>query len=175
VAGQALKSTQTTPTSPAVQESERVGLEKKQQVLKKFPGVGKKGKNTLLLVLGSLFVVLAGVAAGWLLSGKTLGTSTSSVSKETEKEIKVSETEAGLEDESLFPDNAKGKLMEGGINGEGTYHLERPGGPQQNVYLTSTVIDLASFLEKEVEVWGETISGQKAGWLMDVGKIKVVE
>ena len=32
-----------------------------------------------------------------------------------------------------------------------------------------------SFSGKKVMVWGETISAQKAGWLMDVGKIKVLD
>jgi hypothetical protein len=41
--------------------------------------------------------------------------------------------------------------------------------------LTSTVIDLASFEGKKVKVWGQSLSGRKAGWLMDVGKVKVVE
>ena len=27
----------------------------------------------------------------------------------------------------------------------------------------------------EVQIWGETFKGQKAGWLMDVGRIKVIE
>jgi len=37
------------------------------------------------------------------------------------------------------------------------------------------VIDLESFTGKKVKVWGETISAQKAGWLMDVGKIQVIK
>jgi hypothetical protein len=28
---------------------------------------------------------------------------------------------------------------------------------------------------KKVQVWGETFKGQKAGWLMDVGRIKALE
>jgi hypothetical protein len=66
-------------------------------------------------------------------------------------------------------------LEEGGIDGEGTHHLVRDGGPSKSVYLTSTVIDLDSFAGKKVKVWGETISARKAGWLMDVGKIKIIE
>jgi hypothetical protein len=27
----------------------------------------------------------------------------------------------------------------------------------------------------EVKVWGETYKGQKAGWLMDVGKVEVID
>jgi hypothetical protein len=48
-------------------------------------------------------------------------------------------------------------------------------GEDKYVYLTSTVIDLQSFVGKKVKVWGETLSGLHAGWLMDVGKIKVVK
>ncbi len=66
-------------------------------------------------------------------------------------------------------------MEEGGIDGEGTYHLVRDGGPTKNVYMSSTVIDLGQFKGKKVQVWGQTISGKKAGWLMDVGKIKVLE
>lgn len=141
-------------------------------MLKKFPKDSKKGK--LLMALGAFLVVLVGVGAGWLLSGKKLGSSTSS-SEEKMPDVKVSNTEAGVSDTSAFPDEAEGTLKEGGIDGEGTYHLERPGGESKYVYLTSTVIDLGSFVDKDVKVWGETVSGKKAGWLMDVGKIQVVE
>lgn len=48
-------------------------------------------------------------------------------------------------------------------------------GPSQYAYLTSTVIDLSAFTGKKVQVWGQTIAGKKAGWLMDVGKVKVIE
>jgi len=34
---------------------------------------------------------------------------------------------------------------------------------------------LQSFVGKKVMVWGQTIAAQQAGWLMDVGKIKVTE
>ena len=86
----------------------------------------------------------------------------------------MSSTENRL-DEKTFKDTAEGTLQEGGISGEGTHHLVRPGGDSQNVYLTSTVIDLQSFVGKKVQVWGQTVSARKAGWLMDVGKVKVLE
>ena len=114
-------------------------------------------------------VVLLGVGSGWLISGRTRGSSVTVPGAQTGPK------EAGLADEATFRDSAEGILEEGGISGEGTHHLVRPGGESQNVYLTSTVIDLQSFAGKKVMVWGETISAKKAGWLMDVGKIKVVE
>jgi hypothetical protein len=41
--------------------------------------------------------------------------------------------------------------------------------------LTSSVIDLSLFLDKNVQIWGETLASKKAGWLMDVAKIQVVK
>jgi hypothetical protein len=91
--------------------------------------------------------------------------------------VEQSATEAGLEDESAFTEeqSPEGILKEGGIEGEGTHHLDRGLGEDKYVYLTSTVIDLQSFVGKKVKVWGESLAGLKAGWLMDVGKIKVIE
>jgi hypothetical protein len=142
-----------------------------EKVVKPF-GSKKDKKMSMILIGGSLVVVLLGVGAGWLLSGSKMGSRSQNVAVPG---TKVSSTEAGIQDESAFKDSVEGTLVEGGIDGEGNYHLERTGGPSQNVYLTSTVIDLAGFVGKKVKVWGETISGKKAGWLMDVGKIKVIE
>ncbi|MBU1066624.1 hypothetical protein KKE60_02400 [Patescibacteria group bacterium] len=142
----------------------------KTQVLKKFPK--KISKRTAFYALASLLVVLLGVGTGWALSGtKNTGEPTSAGAPGAETGAK----EAGIADEATFRDSAEGSLVKGGIDGEGTHHLEREGGPTKYVYLTSTVIDLEAFVGKTVTVWGETISAQTAGWLMDVGKIKVSE
>ncbi len=138
-----------------------------------------ESKNNTLLLFGiSFLVVLAGVGTGWLLSGanaKTRSSSAIDTSVQQKQAVKQSDTEAGIDDATAFPDTAEGTLVKGGIDGEGQYHLERIGGVSQNVYLTSTVIDLASFESKKVQVWGQSLSGKKAGWLMDVGKVKVIE
>lgn len=130
-------------------------------------------KNIAMLVAIGMVVAGLGVGSGFLISkGKVNGLATGGPevpgAKQTAKE-------AGIADEKTFKDTATGVLKEGGIKGEGTHHLERDGGPSQNVYLTSTVIDLQSFAGKKVQVWGQTISAREAGWLMDVGKVKVVE
>lgn len=145
-------------------------------VMRKFPSQ-KSGLNQTLLYLGiTVLVVLSGIGTGWVLAGTGGSTNTDGTSQVSEdKTVKQSDTEAGVLDESAFPDTAEGKLSEGGIQGEGTHKLERPGGASQTVYLTSTVIDLESFVGKNVKVWGQSLSGKSAGWLMDVGKIKVVE
>lgn len=81
----------------------------------------------------------------------------------------------GLPDDSTFKDDTEGVLILGGIEGEGSHTLLRPGGASQNVYLTSSAVDLNQFENVRVRVWGETFKGQKAGWLMDVGRVEVLE
>jgi hypothetical protein len=125
------------------------------------------------MLVVAVLVILAGILAGWFLSkgdesksSKVIGTTTTTSS---------SKKEIGLSDSTAFKDSAEGILRNGGMGGEGNYHLERPGGDSQNVYLTSTVVDLGSFVGKKVQVWGQTSSAKKAGWLMDVGKVKILE
>lgn len=84
-------------------------------------------------------------------------------------------TEEGVKDAATFRDTATGNVVEndGKVTKEGAYILTR-GDVSQNVYLTSSVIDLSKYVGKKVQVWGETFKGQTAGWLMDVGRIKIV-
>lgn len=82
-------------------------------------------------------------------------------------------TSAGVVDKKTFKDSVQGILKEGGMEGEGNFHLERPGGISQNAYLTSSTVDLGKYIGKKVKVWGQTFQGQKAGWLMDVGLIEI--
>jgi hypothetical protein len=81
----------------------------------------------------------------------------------------------GSSNEAAFKDAADGYLEAGGIDGEGSHHLLRQGGITQTVYLTSSVTDLSKFEGMCIKVWGETFKGQKAGWLMDVGRVQVIE
>lgn len=139
-------------------------------IVSKLENKAPINKNLILGII-SLVVVLAGVGAGYLLSGvnkKLPGIGTTG-------EIKVSKNEAGIADESKFSTTTDGVLEEGGIGGEGTYHLVRGVGPSQYAYLTSSAVDMGPFVGKKVQIWGETMSGKKAGWLIDVGKIKVIE
>lgn len=128
-------------------------------------------KKYLPVGLISLAVVLLGIGTGWLLSGRAKAT----VGNPSAPNVKVTADEAGIIDDSFEGDTAEGILEEEGISGEGTHHLVRDGGPTKTVYLTSSVIDLQSFVGKKVMVWGQTLSAKKAGWLMDVVKVKVTE
>ncbi len=81
----------------------------------------------------------------------------------------------GSSDEKSFKDSAEGTLEKGGVDGEGSHKLIRPGGDSQTVYITSSIINLDQFSGRKVKVWGQTYKAQKAGWLMDVGRVEIVE
>jgi hypothetical protein len=168
------KETQSQPAAPITDQSGQSPVGQtiaKTQVLKKFPK--KISKRTAFYTLASLLVIMLGVGTGWALSGAK--TSSNEPTSAGAPGAETGAKEAGIADEATFRDSAEGVLEDGGIEGEGTHHLVRDGGPSKYVYLTSTVIDLEAFIGKTVTVWGETISAQTAGWLMDVGKIKVSE
>jgi hypothetical protein len=128
--------------------------------------------RTTLIVL-AVFLVLGVVSGYSLFAYKTSGTVRLAG---RDVEVVKTATEEGVKDASTFRDTATGVLAEndGQLTDEGTHILTR-GDASQNVYLTSSVIDLAKYKDKKVQVWGETFQGQKAGWLMDVGRIKVLE
>ena len=124
------------------------------------------------MIVTSVVIVVLGVVSGYFLTkGKILGKATGN----GQVQIQVTKDEAGINNPEALKDTATGTLVEGGISGDGTHHLEVPQGPSHYVYLTSSVIDLQSFVGKKVQVWGLTVSGKKAGWLMDVGKVKVLQ
>lgn len=74
-----------------------------------------------------------------------------------------------------FTDTATGVIEQGNINGEGTHILNREGGATQRASLTSSVVDLDLFVDKKVEIKGETNTSNKTAWLLDVGTIKILE
>lgn len=127
------------------------------------------------LIIGVLIAIVLGLGSGYVgaqMKNKSAGGSMSTGT--TGSNEKVKET-AGIADKKTFTDKAEGILKEGGIEDEGSFHLERPGGVSQNVYLTSSTVDLSTYIGKKVRVWGKTFSGKKAGWLMDVGYVEVLQ
>ena len=127
------------------------------------------------LIFTILIVLLLGVGTGYIasnVSGSSKKGPTSIAGDVDSGEIKKGFS-TGVNDTKAFPDTTEGVVKEGGIDGEGEFHLERIGGISQNVYMTSSVVDLSQFIGKKVKVWGSTQTAQKAGWLMDVGKIEV--
>lgn len=124
------------------------------------------------LIVGAFLVVVIGVGSGWIIFAKVINKSAGGAVGAAPG-VKSTSTEAGALDPKVKYDNATGTLVEGGANNEGTHHLDRDGIPAHYVYLTSSVIDLQSFVGKKVEVWGQTLASRKVGWLMDVAKIQV--
>lgn len=129
--------------------------------------------NSKIIVFAVLFIVLAGSLGGYFLArnnGAVRGTQDAQGGQ-----MVNTATEVGSTDTKTFRDSAQGTLEKGGINGDGTHKLIRDGGPSQTVYLISSVVDLDQFEGKKVEVWGETFKAQKASWLMDVGRVKILQ
>lgn len=126
----------------------------------------------------SLFIFAAAIVLGLFTGGiihVVLKPNVVAVTEKTDISKLPVGTVFGSDDEKLFPNDAEGVLKVGGVNGEGTHHLERPGGESQNVYLTSSVIDLSELQGRTVKVWGKTYEAQTAGWLMDVGRAQIIK
>lgn len=121
-------------------------------------------------VAAAFAIVVLGVGSAWLISSKIINKSGGATPN-----MKVTSTGAGVLDSSMKYDTATGDLKDGGLAGQGTQHLEREGGPSHYVYLTSSAIDISSFVGKKVQVWGQTLASKKVPWLMDVAKIQVVQ
>lgn len=149
----------------------------KPTVMKKFPDTKKAAKSNLVMVLIAFVVVGMGVLTGWFLSGTKASsdTKTGAANQSKNSDEKTASGEEGALDEEVKYGEVEGKLVEGGIKGEGTHHIERNNNPSQYAYLSSTVIDLDKYIDKNVHIWGETISSVNAPWLMDVVKIKIAE
>lgn len=127
------------------------------------------------LIIALSVVVLLGIGSGYFLAKNTGKTAFTNLGAPGSGSTVAKGTVVGSEDLKTFKDIAEGKLEKGGIDGEGQFHLVRPGGASQNVYMTSSIVDLSLFIGKKVKVWGETQKAQKAGWLMDVGRVEVLE
>jgi hypothetical protein len=160
--GSEITSDQTTPHSLETQQKGSTSM---------------KRLSPATLVL-ALVVIVAGIGTGVgvaKLQGKTqlMGNSGQPLQQVAGNNIKAGDV-FGVQDEKTFKDSADGYLEAGGVDGEGSHRLIREGGESQTVYLTSSVTDLDKFIGMNVKVWGETFKAQKAGWLMDVGRVQIV-
>lgn len=145
---------------------------------KKSPTSEMKKRPLTPILLTVVVTVFLGVATGYFLnqklpSGVLPGSSATPMAQVASGDVKAGDVFGSANTDS-FKDSATGFLAVGGLEGEGSHRLLRPGGENQTVYLTSSVTDLSKFEGMDVKVWGETFRGQKAGWLMDVGRVEVV-
>ena len=125
------------------------------------------------LALSILVLILLGVGSGYGLTQLAGSKTPKRLNQKVGEEIVKGDT-FGVMDEDVFSDEAEGEMANGGIDGEGSHHLIREGGESQFVYLTSSVIDLDQFIGKKVKIWGQTFEAEKAGWLMDVGRLEIL-
>lgn len=162
------------PTVENTVSKEQEKQDKKEQILhtleekKEVKGMKVPVKKVVLI---AVVIIIAGIGTGFILAQSGGGSSIiQSGVGEGENQARV----VGYKDVK-GKDSAEGLLIEGGIDGEGTHHLERDGGPSKNVYITSSVVPLDGYMGKKVKVWGDTFDAQNAGWLMDVVKLEVLE
>lgn len=145
--------------------------------------ISMKSRNSTIFAVLTIVAILAGVGTGYggfklqtRAGGSTPLSSGGGEIQQIAEEGRVKVGDVfGVDDANTFKDSAEGYLEIGGLDGEGSHKLLRPGGESQTVYLTSSITDLDTFDGMEVKVSGETFKGQKAGWLMDVGRIEVTK
>ncbi len=141
------------------------------------PATPQNLKKALPLVL----ILFLSVASGFILSRLTPSTPGSSSSNPipfTNGAVNKEDIVPGVvygDQNKNYNDSATGLLKSGSVNGEGTHFLEREGGETQKVTLTSSSIDLDLFVDKMVEIKGQTNSSTKAGWFVDVFTIKQLQ
>lgn len=134
-----------------------------------------KSVSASIAFLTFFVMILLGLGAGFFFSKSKSATTTSMTSTNGSPASIVKGTIYGSSDTTTFKDTTTGTLQNGGIKGEGQFHLVRSGGDSQTVYMTSSLVDLSQFVGHKVTVWGQTQKAQTAGWLMDVGRVEVVE
>lgn len=152
----------------------------KKYVILKMMEEGKREekrslKEILIPALVILLILGAGIISGYFLSSRQFG-KTAIPLGEVGEEIKKGMV-IGVDNPQVFRDTAIGiiEINDGSFTDEGSHKLIREGGESQTAYLTSSVLDLDKLIGRKVKVWGETFAAQKAGWLMDVGKLEVLE
>ncbi|OGD96961.1 hypothetical protein A3A49_02500 [Candidatus Curtissbacteria bacterium RIFCSPLOWO2_01_FULL_38_11b] len=130
--------------------------------------------NKVVPLIFILLIIAAGAVSGLYLSstGKN-GESKSAFSQEEELTPQIQQSFT-----QTFRDEAEGEIEKNDAldkYAQGTHKLIRPGGEDQTAYLTSSVLDLDEYVSKKVKVFGETFGSSQVGWLMDVGKVEVIQ
>lgn len=149
------------------------------------PTTIKSPENIKPLIL--IIFIFSGIFVGFWLSRflPTTNQQSSSTDSSTSEKAISADSISGKENveinklygntQKTFKDSALGVIKKGGINGEGTHYLEREGGVTQRAALTSSTLDLDLFIDRQVEIHGETNSSTKTSWFLDVGSIKVLQ
>lgn len=134
---------------------------------------GNTSLFSMKIIIILLVAAVLGIGTGYFVSGSAGSKPISGEKIKSASQVQKGQ-KYGDSNTSAFKDSAEGTLKKGGLDGEGEYHIERPGGESQNVYVTSSTVDLSLFVDRKIKVHGQTFQGQKAGWLMDVGQVEVL-
>ncbi len=145
------------------------GISKANKITRDFISTDNPSKLLLTVVIVS---VVLGTLTGFILAnkGRGGGLTSAGLGAPTAKNAQT--------DTRTFKDFAEGVIKakpqpsDPGDYTEGTHLLQRDGAVP--VALTSSVVDLSKYEGKKVKVFGETQKALKEGWLMDVGKVEVV-
>src|SRR3989344_2437175 len=156
-----------------VTAEKETALHKETPMIRELEPV-KETKITINIpaVLIAIAIMAAGVFTGYIFAQGTRTTINTKATTQTGTQTSKKTIGIKCEQKGEIPE---GMLREGGIEDEGTHHLERDGGPARNVYITSSVVPLDEYVGKKVRVCGETVDAEKAGWLMDVVQLEVLE
>jgi hypothetical protein len=158
-------------------------LAQNQQLPESKPIKSINLKNSKIIIF--IIIILAIVSGFWASRFWPLGKSSDISSSLSQKDVASTENIKSQEElvvgklygntSKAFKDKAVGVIEKGDINGEGTHILNREGGESQRASLISSVVDLDLFIDKKVEIKGETNASTKTSWLLDVGIIKILE
>ncbi len=145
--------------------------QQEEQAIVHTMNIGVANVSPVVVLALGVIIILLGTVSGYVLSQSSKSTMAGGMVTTTADGKKA----VGSSDNKVFRDQAEGTIEAGGMSGEGTHKLIRPGGDSQTVYLTSSVVNLDEFVGKKVRVWGETFSAKKAAWFMDVGRVEFLE
>lgn len=128
-------------------------------------------KQIIVMLTVYIVLILLGVGTGYVLASKGAALPVGSVvnTEGTGESDRV----VGIQDASKYSNCPVGTLEADGIEGEGTHHLVREGGPSQTAYLMSSLIDLDQYVGLTVKVCGTTMQARTAPWLMDVERLEL--
>lgn len=139
--------------------------------LRSVPKKGSLGRFIPIIII--LLIVGVGIFSGLVISSRNKSAKIAS-SAINEENLTPQAKESFAQ---TFRDQAEGTVEKNDQDkyAQGTHKLIRPGGESQTAYLTSSVLDLDEYVGKKVKVYGETFGSSQVGWLMDVGKVDVVQ
>lgn len=153
---------------------EELKLQNAGSILRKVPSRKLAKIKKFLPVVVIIIIVLAGVLTGIVISSRNKNALIAQKAAVSEENLSPDQKKSFNQ---TFRDSAEGIIQKNDKldkYAQGSHLLIRPGGDDQTAFLTSTVLDLDQYVGKKVKVYGETFGSSQVGWLMDVGKVEVV-